>query len=224
MSGDVHVTTWAGLEPLAKRGPLVVIIGIDGAGKSTQAQLLVDRLTAAGQPTALPRNESVATLMMAVRSIAEKRGLDSPYDVLPPEDAQLVTSAIKWHYLLESADDLADEGRFVVMDRYTYCYLAGCVSLDVDGSLLRQLFSVFPRPDLVLYLDIPPAEAQHRITQRGIDEQELELLVNLHDAYWSLPEADTFVVIDGSGDIDTVHDAIWSCVVDAIGPFGHPPG
>lgn len=204
------------LQPLVKKGPLVALIGVDGAGKSTQAKLLAERLTSAGHTAVIPRNESLAPLMMTIESIAQDRGLTSPYDVIAADDAQLVIAVIKWHHLRKAAGDIADPNRFVIMDRYSYCYTAGCISLGVDDGLTRELFSIFPPPDLVLYLDTPPIMAQERITNRGIDTHDLELLVTLRDAYWSLPEAGTFVPIDGSQDIDTVHSAIWAKVADAF--------
>ena len=47
-----------------------------------------------------------------------------------------------------------------------------------------------------MHLDVEPALAHQRIVARGTDEETLEDLVSLRDAYRSMPEYPGFVLLD----------------------------
>lgn len=198
------------VEDPEKVARLVVLIGLDGAGKSTQASLLLRRLKSVGRDAVLSPSTSLLTLRKAMDKIAVTQGHTDMYDLLTPNEAHLLISLIKWDDMLGTTEELRVEDRYVVMDRFSYCYFAGGVSLGASkGWIVRELFSVFPAPDLTIYLDVPPHEALRRIDARGVDSADLEVLESMRTAYWKLPESSDYVVVDGTGTSQEVHAAIW---------------
>lgn len=97
------------------------------------------------------------------------------------------------------------------MDRYTFCQTAMVRARGNAGEArLRRLFSVFPAPDLVFFMDLPPTLAQERVELRGKDHETLEHLTAFRDAYASLPEYSTFIPIDAAAPSERVKHQIWS--------------
>lgn len=70
--------------------------------------------------------------------------------------------------------------------------------------LARLAYRMFPAPDITFLLAVEPAEAYHRIEKRGTDHESLDYLTRARDAYLSLPEYGTFVVVDAGGSLDEV--------------------
>ena len=85
----------------------------------------------------------------------------------------------------------------VVMDRHLHCQLALRAAKGLPrGRLLRWLLSALPAPDAVVHLDVEPALAHQRIVARGTDEETLEDLMALRDAYRAMPEYPGFILLD----------------------------
>lgn len=70
--------------------------------------------------------------------------------------------------------------------------------------LARLAYRMFPAPDITFLLAVEPAEAYRRIEKRGTDHESLDYLTRARDAYLSLPEHGTFVVVDAGGSLDEV--------------------
>jgi dTMP kinase len=154
---------------------LIDIEGIDGAGKGTQAQALVARLTGAGVSARLisfPRYE--ATLFG--RAVGEF--LNGRFGALHEVHPFLVSLLFAGDRL-ESKQFLLDAmqaSEIVVLDRYVPSNVAHQASkLDGDArseltkrilDIEHQIFAM-PRPDLVLWLDLPVKVAQILIAQKG---------------------------------------------------------
>jgi len=84
-----------------------------------------------------------------------------------------------------------------VMDRHLHCQLALRAAKGLRrGRLLPWLISSLPEPDAVVHLDVEPALAHERIMARGTDSETLADLVDLRDAYRSIPEYLGFVQLD----------------------------
>ena len=119
--------------------------------------------------------------------------------------------------LLDLASPLDHEDHVVVIDRYFYTHLALAVAHETaNGALLRRLFSVFPAPDIVLFMDVDPKVAAERVFKRGRDTNSLDFLIRLRDGYMSLPEMRQFQVLAGDADPATVLDEVWRMVTPKI--------
>jgi dTMP kinase len=140
---------------------LLALEGVDGSGKTTQAQLLAEGLRRRGvevvltmEPTAFPAGEKL------------RRYLGGPSRHLSPaEELALFLDDRREHVALVISPALA-AGRVVITDRYYYSSVAyqGALGLD-PASILAANESFAPRPDVVFILTLPPKSAVARLAQ-----------------------------------------------------------
>ena len=152
-------------------GKLIVIEGADGAGKATQADMLVERLRGEGmevETLEFPRYEE--TFFGAYI----KEWLDEEYGSfvdLDPRLAAILFAGDRYETKCEIKKWL-EEGKHVVLDRYVTASMLhqGAKIDDVEkrGAFLLWLrrleYEVFgmPNPDMVVYLDMP-VEMRHAL-------------------------------------------------------------
>ena len=200
-------------KPIAKRATLIAFEGIDGSGKTTAASLLAERLAAHGVGTTLHLNRSLRPVRDALDSLAREDGYRDRFDMFGPSNAQFMAALLKWRELLDLEPELEKENHVVLVDRYFYTHLALAVAhRTTNDALLRRLFSAFPTPDVVLFIDVDPKVAVERVFKRGRDTNSLDFLVRLRDGYMSLPEMRQFHVLNGDADQATVVDEAWRVV------------
>jgi dTMP kinase len=171
---------------------LIVLTGIDGAGKTTAARALVDAAADAGAPAVLLRNHA-GRRQMALWS-------DRLNVSLPPRLADAVETAIRIGNVLASTARAGRTGGLVVMDRHLYCQLAlRRVRGLPRGRLLPFLLRVLPQPDLIAHFDVEPEQAHLRVLRRGTDVETVAELRAFRNAYRELPEYGQFQRIDAGG-------------------------
>lgn len=184
------------------RGRLIVLEGIDGAGKTTQAALLEAHLRGQGrqvlrtaEPTGLPTGVSL------------RRALSGTEKKTEWEMAAMFVLDRIAHNLhpTEGIEALLAEGIDLICDRYYYSTLAyqgqstdyfWVKSMNLDCPQIRK-------PDLCVYLDLTPEQSLERI--RGGREQ-VEIYENLHTltavrnaflrVFEDLRETDSIVLVD----------------------------
>jgi dTMP kinase len=149
------------------RGRLVVLEGGEGAGKSTHAKYVRDRLAADGRRVVQTREPGGSPLAEAIRELVLRdwpEGVDGATELL----LMFAARAAHLHALIRPA--LA-AGQDVVCDRFvdaTYAYQgAGRGLREKDIDLLAALVLARLRPDLVIVLDIDPAAGARRVQGRG---------------------------------------------------------
>ena len=185
-----------------RRSTVIVLTGIDGAGKSTAGRLLARRLAAAGCPAVLARNPCGRSTLAAW---SRRLGITVPAGML---DA--VETAIRCVNVLISQLRAATFPGIVIMDRYLYCQLAlKRVKGRGQGRLLPWLQRLLPRPDVVFYLDIPAETALARIDLRATDTEDLESLRTFDAAYRALDDFDTFIRIDAATSSGQIVEDLW---------------
>lgn len=178
----------------SRRGRLVVLEGIDGSGKSTLQRTLATRLRREGVAVRLWAEPSNTALGRAAR----RSGRGDPF-----------TSAML--FTLDRAaqrprlDGWLASGITVVMDRSffsTLAYQGPAVSPSARPDIEKLQRQVARVPDLVLWLDLPPAEALRRVAGRGRPRESFERLRTLartSAAYRRLSKVkgNRFVRLDG---------------------------
>ncbi len=195
------------------RGKLIVLEGIDGAGKGTQSELLARALEARGIPfvkLGFPRYESSFGRLIA-RFLNGEFG---PLVAVDPHLSALLYAGDRFEAKPELEAAL-NSGKLVITDRYIASNLAhqtARVSPEARPEFmawLRQLeYGAYglPAEDLVIYLRVPPQEG-HRLvglkaarnyTEKPRDLQESDL-VHLNAAslvYDQLAQAPNWVTIE----------------------------
>src|ERR1700739_1056043 len=159
---------------MTKRGSLIAIEGIDGSGKNTQARILEHVLTSRGYTvlaTAFPQYESWFGTMVG-------KFLNGDFGALEHVDPHFSALLYAGDRLeakprLESA---LNNGKIVLVDRYVASNLAHQVArtpVDKRSEFLRWIehleYSIYglPREDLILYLRVPPSQAQKLVAQKA---------------------------------------------------------
>ncbi|MDG0795901.1 dTMP kinase [Pectobacterium punjabense] len=189
----------------------IVIEGLEGAGKTTARNIVVDTLRSHGvkevvftrEPGGTPLAEKLRELIK--QGIADEKVTDkAEVLMLYAARVQLVDNVIK--------PALAD-GKWVIGDRHdlsSQAYQGG--GRGIDQQLLRSLRDTVLgdfRPDLTLYLDLPPAIGLQRARQRGeldrIEQESLAFFDRTRSRYQELAaEDDSILTIDASQSIDAV--------------------
>ncbi len=164
-------------------GKLIVIDGIDGAGKTTQAQMLVTRLNESGAKSVYIHFPCYDTFFGGL----VRRFLDGEFgtvDAVSPYLASVLYALDRWDMMDELREHLC-AGTHVVLDRYISSNLAH-QGAKMSGAKARQAFLTFAREleyerlglikeDVVLLLDTPPSQARHMMQIRG---NKLDILEN----------------------------------------------
>lgn len=169
-------------------GKFIVIEGIDGSGKSTQAKLLAERLHAlfTYEPTNLPIG---ALCRSAIRGEID----------LSRSALSLMLVADRLEHLKSLIMPAISSGKTVVCDRYylsNMAYQAGH-SLSISDIYALNKSHVIPAPDLTVYLKITPELALSRTTSRRGETSVFENLQSLKSIERAYQEALIFVQAEG---------------------------
>ncbi|RJL53931.1 dTMP kinase [Pectobacterium carotovorum] len=189
----------------------IVIEGLEGAGKTTARNIVVETLRSHGvkdvvftrEPGGTPLAEKLRELIK--QGIADEKVTDkAEVLMLYAARVQLVDNVIKPALV---------NGNWVIGDRHdlsSQAYQGG--GRGIDQQLLRSLRDTVLgdfRPDLTLYLDLPPAIGLQRARQRGeldrIEQESLAFFDRTRSRYQELAaEDDSILTIDASQPIDAV--------------------
>lgn len=164
---------------VSKRGMLVVIEGIDGSGKGTQAQMLLDRAREEGSKKKYSAGQLSFPQYQVTQSskwIAEYlKGDFGGLDKVDPLFAGMLFALDRFESKRQIKGLLAKHD-LVIMDRYVesnLAYQSARVSEDVRTKFVDRLLELeyeiygLPRPDLTIFLDMPVAFSGYLISERG---------------------------------------------------------
>lgn len=162
------------------KGKLIVIEGVEGAGKSSQINTIKDSLVSLGispGDIVLTREPGGTPFAEEIRELALKNHEES---VDPMTELYLMFASRQQH-VTQKIIPLLEKGKFVICDRFllsTYGYQG--YGRGIDLSLIKTLSqNVLGQiiPDLTLMLDIDPAAGLQRACSTGepdrIEKSEL---------------------------------------------------
>lgn len=151
----------------------MVVEGIDGAGKSTLARALVERLRALGHEVVASREPTDGPHGTRLRQSATTGRLS------PAEELETFIADRREHVSELLLPSLA-AGKIVVLDRYYFSTAAYQGSRGLDWrSILERNESFAPEPDVLLIPELAIEHSLERIRARGDVANEFERIDNL---------------------------------------------
>lgn len=188
-------------------GFLIVVEGIDGAGKSTQARLLYDYLCQHAIDAVFSREPTDSVFGKKIRSLA----IEGRESLEPEEEYQLFVEDRKLH-VANVIKPALKAGKVVILDRYYYSTMAYQGALGLDPQQIRMDNEAFsPPPDLAVIIDIPVDEGLRRIRSRQDGAPDLfEKEQYLEKVARIFTELDDNIIfrVDGRASLQDVHKAI----------------
>jgi dTMP kinase len=195
-------------------GNFIVLEGVDGAGTTTQARLLGERLRALHLPVHVSAEPSAGPIGSLLRQALSGRLVMGGGGAPAWTTMALLFAADRLDHLESELMPNLRDGVNVICDRYDHSSIAyqSATSGSPDAiAWLHELNRHARRPDLTLVLDVPPAlAAQRRSQRRGAAElyDDAELQSRLCTLYAELERyfpGERIVHIDGQGSVEEVN-------------------
>jgi dTMP kinase len=184
--------------------------GVDGSGKSTQAEILVAHLRAGGREVVHTREPGGTPLGESIRGL-----LLGGEDMAPWAEAALFAAA-RAELVAEVIGPALDHGAWVVCDRYvdsSLAYQGIARGLGVDEVLELNLPAVGGRlPDRTFVLLLDAAAAARRLgsARDRIEREGDDFRARVNDAYAELARRfpERIVALDGALPVDEIARAV----------------
>ncbi|HEK1094505.1 TPA: dTMP kinase [Proteus mirabilis] len=194
-----------------KNSKFIVIEGLEGAGKTSAIQTVVDTLKQQGiTDLAFTREPGGTPLAEKLRELI-KQGIKGEKVTDKAELLMLYAARVQ---LVENVIKPAlAQGKWVIGDRHdlsSQAYQGG--GRGIDKALMKSLRDTVLadfKPDLTLYLDLDPAVGLARARARGeldrIEKESMDFFYRTRERYLALAKEDASIItIDASQDIDKV--------------------
>lgn len=222
------------------KGKLIVIEGVDGSGKQTQAEKLYARLLASQRSVrqvSYPRYEKESSAMVRLYL---KGDFGQDADAVSPYVASTFYAADRYASYKEDYEDFYLGGGYVLADRYTTANMVHQAGKLADAGEREAFISWLkdyeyrllglPEPDLVFFLDVPPAVSRRLMAdrpnkidggeQKDIHEQDEDFLRRSYENAVELAKQENWMIIDCTRDgamrsIDEIHEEIYR-IVEAL--------
>lgn len=201
------------------RGRLLVLEGIDGAGKTTQADLLEKRLRGDGIRVVRAREPGGTSIGERVRELL----LDARRSRMDARTELFLYMASRAQLVAEVIQPALRRGRHVLLDRYYYSTAAYQGAGGHVGMLqvldLAERIAGFPVPDRVVLLDLDPRFGLNRMkrTKDRMERKGLEYLARVRRGFLSLAKPRrNFAVVKAVRPVGEVAEDVYRAVSDVL--------
>ncbi|MGH2569173.1 MAG: dTMP kinase [Bacteroidota bacterium] len=192
--------------------------GLDFSGKSTQIQLLADRLTQQGHAVLVLREPGGTAIGEKIRAIL----LDNQSSEMTASAEFLLYSASRSQLVEHVVKPALASGAVVICDRFydsSTAYQGWGRELPPDIiQAINRLASDGLVPDLTFFIEIPLDEVERRIKERGEGKDRIEsgghaFYERVLKGYLTLAaEEKRFKRIDGMKSIEEIRAVVWRTV------------
>jgi len=194
------------------RGRFITLEGIDGAGKSSHLEFLVQQVKSRGHDVTLTREPGGTPAGEKIREIALHAAMD-------PKAEALLMFAARADHVASVIEPALGAGRWVVCDRFsdaTFAYQCGGRGLAREFVVgLERLVHPGLQPDATFLFDLEPAMAYERQRARSrtadkFESEQEEFFRRVREAYLERAREHSrrFHVIDASGSLADVRDRL----------------
>ncbi|MEM1628280.1 MAG: dTMP kinase [Desulfurococcaceae archaeon] len=197
---------------MSRNGFFIVFEGLDGAGKTTIAKMLTERLNEMGFKTIYtyePTDSDIVKLLKT--SFSELRD--------PFIDA-LVFALDRLIHIKTEIVPAIEQGYIVICDRYLYSSVAYQSAHGAPFDWILEINRYAIKPNIAIYLDVDPSTALRRKTgyeSRFPEFEKYELLAKVREAYFRLVSMGLLKLIDASREITEVYRDVENYVLTELG-------
>ncbi len=185
--------------------------GIDGAGKTTQMNLLCGWLRRE-KGIAVARYEETRYFVSEMSYIIGKSmGIKSGHALLGIDAYMVAISFEVLRNKMEKIDSVVNSGFTIVSSRSVFDWLAGAMAngcSDETYEHVKNILLYLDPPKLNFWLDTDPKIADERVAMRGYDTSSITFLKQYRYEFERLTNKYDLMRIDGNDDIETVHNRI----------------
>ncbi len=196
-------------------GKFIVLEGIDGSGTTTQANLLKEYLLVQGKDviiTTEPTDGEIGKLLRkALKNDIFSLENEQRYD----QQMALLFAADRHYHVFNQNDGILknlNNGNHVISTRYYFSSIAYNANNPDEFSWIGNLNANFPKPDILIYIDVPVDISLERICKRKsleIYEHREKLIAVSYNYHSLLRDYNGLLInIDGKEPIETVHSNI----------------
>ena len=194
-------------------GLFISFEGIDGCGKSTQADLLRSYLESKGEQVELLREPGGTALSEQIREIL----LNPNNEKMDPSTESILLSASRAQLTREIIIPALERGNVVICDRYadsTLAYQGYGRGINLEWlEKLNAFATAGLKPDITLLVDLPVDEAFNRMQSKSFDRIEMEgieFLDKVRSGYLELTDrfSKRYFMIDGMETIEEISKKI----------------
>jgi dTMP kinase len=212
-----------------KRGAFITFEGPEGCGKSTQVQLLADRIKAEGLPVLCTREPGGTRTGELIREILQHDKADEP---LVPEAEMLLFLASRAQLVRQVIFPALEAGTWVISDRFmdsTVAYQGYGRGFGPERVMALNAFVVgVAIPDLTLLLDLEVKDGFDRMAERNrltggvhdrMEREAMEFHERMRQGYLDLARRmpDRIRVIAAARSPEAVSKEVWKAVCDVLG-------
>ena len=194
--------------------------GGEGSGKSTQARLLYERLSAEGQSTVLTQEPRGTELGLSIWELLA-RGVD-------PLSELLLFAANRAHHVRTLIKPALDRGDVVICDRFSDSTIAYQeFGRGLDGDFVRRACGYAEggvTPDLTFLLDVEPALGLERkgkaVADDAISAEDRRFHEKVRAGYLALAHEspERIKILDAAAHRKQLAELIWDGVSSSLAP------
>ncbi|MDV3103152.1 dTMP kinase [Thermococcus waiotapuensis] len=203
-------------------GIFIVLEGIDGAGKSTQAKMLAEWFEKRGYEVVLTKEPTDTAFGKLIRRLVLTGGREGIIDGarISHEAEALLFAADRAEHVDKLICPSLEAGKVVISDRYFYSSLAYQWARGLDLEWLIDLNRFAIRPDLAVLLDLPVKESMRRINRRSLKSEFDKIAVlqrKVRENYLKLVEMfPEMRIVNAQNSIEDIHNDIVGLIEEEI--------
>jgi dTMP kinase len=193
------------------KGLFIAFEGGEGAGKSTQTQLLTEWLEARGHAVLLTREPGGTPLGKSLREIL----LDNKTGTIAPRAEALLYAADRADHVATVIRPALDKDFVVITDRYIDSSIAyqgaGRVLSPGEVARISRWASESLFPNLTIILDIPAEIGLGRIKKKDrLESEPLAFHERIRQEFLQLAlmDPERYLVVDATQSVEQIHSAI----------------
>ena len=194
------------------RGKLIVIEGIDGAGKTTIAKYVVDLMISKGIKAIYTREPYDSQIIKLLESKGKELGAVME---------ALLLAADRYLHIHEVIRPHLEAGYYVICDRYHYSSLAYQGARGADVNWIKTINFFVIKPDISIYLDVSPEVGLSRLSKdlkrRLRYLEDIELLQKVRSNYLKLVKSKELLYVNAERPLNEVKINVVNIIKNKLG-------